>query len=167
MKLYEIAAEYENFMLAVEAGDIPEEAIADTLESITMMLEDKADNIACLIKNMKAEAAAIRAEEISLAGRRKAKENQIERLTTYLSNTLQNAGYSKIETARNKISFRRSESVVVADEDAFIEWARQCHDDLLTYSSPTISKTAIKNALAGGEEIAGAMIEVKQNIQIK
>ena len=167
MKLYEIAKEFEDFISAVEAGEIPEEAINDTLESITALLEDKADNIACLIKNLKADAEAIRAEEINLAERRKAKEKRIDGLKTYLGETLRHAGYDKLETARNRISFRKSESVSVADEAEFIAWAAKNRDDLLTYKEPAINKTAIKKALASGEEITGAFIESKQNIQIK
>ena len=167
MKLYEIANDYEALIESIESGEIPEEAIADTLEGIEALLEDKADNIACLIKNIKADVQAIRAEELNLAERRKSKESQIERLTTYLSETLQRVGISKMETVRNKISFRKSESVSVADEGAFIAWAMGNHDDLLTYKDPTINKTAIKKALSSGEEIEGAVIENKLNIQIK
>lgn len=167
MKLYEIAADYKNFLEAVENGDIPEEAISDTLESITSMLEEKADNIACMIKNMTAEAEAIKAEEQSLAERRKAKEKQIDRIKTYLSDTLINSGYTKLETARNKITFRKSNSVSIEDEAAFVEWAIKTHDEYLTYEDPTINKTAIKEALANGTEVFGVHIETKQNIQIK
>ena len=167
MRLYEIAEAYRNFIEAVENGDIPEEAIADTLESITSVLEDKADNIACLIKNMSAEAEAIKAEEAKLAERRKAKEKQVDRLKEYLSNTLLASGYTKLETARNKITFRKSESVAVADEAAFIEWAISNEDTYLTYKSPVINKTAIKDALKNGIELNGAYIETKQNLQSK
>ena len=167
MKLYEIANDYEALIEAIESGEIPEEAIADTLEGIEALLEDKADNIACLIKNLKADVQAMRAEELNLAERRKSKESQIERLTTYLSESLQRVGIPKMETIRNKISFRKSESVLVADEGAFIAWAMKNRDDLLTYKDPTINKTAIKKALSSGEEIEGAVIENKLNIQIK
>lgn len=167
MKLYEIAAEYENLLNAIDSGEIPEEAITDTLESITSMLEDKADNICCIIKNMTAEAEAIKAEEAKLAERRKAKENQIDRLKNYLSEVLTRSGYTKLETARNKVTFRKSESTVVDNEAEFIEWAMKNNDALLTFKDPTVNRTAIKKALASGEEIVGAHIEVKQNIQIK
>ena len=167
MKLYEIAQEYEAFIAAVEAGEIPEEAVADTLESITSLIEEKADNIACLIKNTMAEAEAIKAEEKALAERRKQKENLVDRLKTYLAETLTGAGYTKFETARNKMSFRKSESVAVENEVAFIEWARKGRDDLLTYKEPVLNKTAIKKALAAGEQIAGARIESKINLQLK
>ena len=167
MKLYELTDAYREIMDAIESGEIPEEAIADTLESINVMLEDKADNIACMIKNLTAESEAIKAEEARLAERRRSKERQVERLKTYLSDTLLNSGHTKIETPRNKISFRSSESVVVDDDDKFIMWAEEHFDALLTYPMPKIDKTAIKKALKDGEAVVGARIEKKQNIQIK
>ena len=167
MKLYEIATDYRTFLEAVENGEIPEEAIADTLESITALLEDKADNIACMIKNMTAEAAAIKAEEQNLAERRKTKEKQIERMKAYLSDTLQLNNIAKLETARNKISFRKSESVKVDNEADFIKWAENNNREYLTYKEPTIDKTTIKQAIKEGWEVYGAHIETKMNMQIK
>ena len=167
MKLYEIAAEYRAFLEAVENGEIPEEAIPDTLESIESMLEDKADNIACIIKNIDAEAEAIKAEEQKLAERRKAKEKQIDRLKTYLADTLLANSINKIETPRNKLTFRKSASVVIEDEERFVEWALQNNDEYLTYQSPKINRSAIKDAIANGIEVAGATIGSKMNLQIK
>ena len=167
MKLYEITAEYQRFIEAVESGEIPEEAIIDTLESIETMLEEKADNIACLIKNMTAEVEAIKTEEKNLAARRKVKENQIDRMKAFLSEALTRANMLKVETARNKISFRKSESVKIEDEEAFIKWASKHADEYLTYKDPTINKTEIKKGLANGAEIEGAILETKNNIQIK
>ena len=108
MKLYEIAADYRELLEAIEAGEIPEEAIADTLESITSVLEDKVDNIACFIKNLTAEVDAIKAEEQKLAKRRKTKERQIARVTDYLANTLLASGYTKVETKSRSERVKRS-----------------------------------------------------------
>lgn len=165
MKLYEIANDYLALLQAIDEGEIPEEAIADTLEAIEGEIEFKADNLACVLKTLEAEAAAIKAEEKTLAERRKQKEKASERIKTYLSDVLQGLNINKIETARNKITFRKSESVIV--DDSFILWARDNRADLLTFSDPTANKTAIKQALKDGAEIEGAHIESKQNIQIK
>lgn len=167
MTLYEIATDYKNFIDAVENGEVPDEAITDTLESIKALLEDKADNIACLIKNMTADAEAIKAEETRLAERRKQKEATADRLKTYLADMLIKAGQTNLETARNKLSFRKSEVVTVDNEAEFIEWAMNENRDLLTFKAPTISKTAIKKALADGQAIDGVRIESKSNLQIK
>ena len=168
MKLYELTADYENVMAAIENGEIPEEALADTLESITAMLDEKADNIACWIKQLTAEAEAIKAEEDKLKARRTAKLNRADRLTEYLAECLTNAGRTKIETARNVISFRKTPPKVVFDNEAkFIEWAQREADGLLNYGKPTVDKTAVKVALENGAKIEGVRIESGMNIQIK
>lgn len=165
MKLYEIANDYLALMQAIDDEEIPEEAIADTLEAITGEIEVKADNIACLLKNIDADVKAIKEEEKRLAERRKAKEKAHERLKQYLSDVLQRTGINKIETARNNISFRKSESVEV--DESFVAWALEYRDDLIKFGEPTADKTAIKKALKDGAEIVGAQLVVNQNIQIK
>lgn len=166
MKLYEIANDYIALMEAIENGEIPEETLADTLESIESGIEEKADNIACILKNLSAEIAAIKAEESNLAERRKQREKTHERLKEYLSSTLQRIGKTKIETARNKITFRKSEAVEI-DEEAFAKWAWAAkRDDLLIYTAKA-NKTEVKRELQNGAEMTGANIVTKQNIQIK
>ena len=166
MKLYELTTDFLSFVEAVDNDEIPEEAIADTLESIELAIEDKADNMACLLKNLDAEITAFKTEENRLAERRKAKEKTYDRIKEYLAENLQRVGIDKMETVRNKITFRKSESVEV-DEVAFIKWAEKERDDLLTYSAPKANKTAIKDALKNGAKVVGASIVIKQNIQIK
>ena len=167
MKLYELAADYEAFIAAIEAGEIPEEALIDTLESIESAIEDKVDNIACLLKNLAAEAAAIKAEEDKLAERRKSKEKAYERFKVYLSDMMLKCGKTKFESARNNISFRKSDAVTIDDEEEFAEWAAVYHDEYLTYKKPSINRAAIKEAIKSGVKIDGAHIESRQNIQIK
>lgn len=168
MKLYEIAQEYRSFLEAVENGEVPDECIADTLEAITGEIEIKADNIACLLKDIEGDILKIKAEENNLAERRKQLEKSADRIKQYLSDTLQHLEINKVETARNKITFRKSEAVEVADEFSFIEWCQKNDkDDLLTYKAPSVNKTAIKKAINGGDEIPGAVIVNKQNIQIR
>lgn len=166
--MYELANDYESLMAAIENGEIPEEALADTLESITALLDEKADNIACWIKQLTAEAEAIKAEEDKLKARRTAKLNRAKNLTEYLTACLTNAGISKLETARNVISFRKNPpAVVFDDEPAFIKWAQVHADGLLNYEKPKVDRVAVKVALENGAEIEGCRIESKLNLQIK
>ena len=168
MKMYEIAADYRHLLDAIDNGDIPEEALTDTLESITTLLEDKADNIACIIKELTAEAEAIKAEEDRLKARRTKKLKRAERLTEYLSECLTNAGADKIETARNSISFRKTPGKVVFDnEKAFIAWAHENAGVFLKYTAPTADRTAIAQYIKDGGKLEGVRIESSQNISIK
>ena len=175
MTLYQIVGDYkkfeedlDSFVQMIEDGEIDEQAFDDTLEAIQSSFEDKADNIACIIKNTLADVAAIKQEEEILANRRRAKEKAVERLKEYLTDSFAVMGQTKMETARNRISFRKSESVRISNEREFLEWAiNSFREDLVTVKEPVANKTAIKAAIKAGEELPGAILEAKMNIQIK
>lgn len=175
MTLYAISQEFrkfeeslDQFIDMIQDGVLEESAFDDTLEAITLSFGEKADNLACIIKNQLADIAAMKAEEIALQKRRKAKENAVERLKEYLSLAMFTVGQMKLETPRNKISFRKSESVQIHDEAEFIAYAQKHgYDDLLTYKDPAVNKTEVKKVLAAGVELPGAAVVTNMNIQIK
>lgn len=164
MKLYEIKERYIKLMDMIEDGSIPEDAIADTLESIEGEFEDKVDNIASLIKSLNAEAGAIYEEEKRLEERRKRKEKNIDSLKSYLSATMLQLGKSKFESSKNVLSFRKSTSVWIPDEETF----KTKHPDLCkTETVVKISKSDISELLKAGQEVDGAQLVEKQNLQVK
>lgn len=168
MKLYDIQKDLLELLTAIENGDIPQEAIADTLESVEGDYNNKIDNIACYIKSLNAEADAIKAEAAILTERQKAKQNKADNLKQYIKFSMQTIGKSKVETARNKISLQATAaSVHIADEAKFIEWAKANKDDLLDYKDPTIKKTAIKDYINLGNKIDGVSLEKGETIIIK
>lgn len=159
MRLYEIANEYQRFLYEVEQGNIPEEAIADTLESIEGELTTKVDNIACLIKNTNAEIKALEDEERALRKRRQVKANMVDRLKKYLVNALNDADIKKVEGTRAVVSLRNGKSVEV-DEGA------ELADKYLRIKTEP-NKTAIKEALQSGIKIKGAKLVTKVGAVIK
>lgn len=174
LKLYELVGEYQifqeqfsSFCEMVDSGELPEEAVLDTLDSITGGIEEKLDNIACIYKQTMYEAAMMKAEEVNMRARRKAKENAAERLKAYMSSAMQAVDLSKIETARNRLSFRKSEKVTFEDEESFVQWAQEYNPDLLTFKTPEPNKTVIKKILSCGQPIEGCRIEPCMNLQIK
>lgn len=164
MKLYEIKDLFVKFASMVENGEIEEDAIADTLESIEGEFEDKADNIACLVKTYDAEAEAIKNEEKALKERRERKERQSESLKTYIASTMIQLGKAKIETARNVLSFRKSTSLQISDENWFME---KYPDLVKTEIKKSIPKKDISDLIKQGQEFVGAELVEKQNLQIK
>lgn len=164
MKLYEITQELEEFQAAVENGDIPPEAIADTMAGLNYVFEEKAENIACLIKNLAAEADAIKAEAAVLTERAQKKLKSVDFYKKYLTESFGAVGKDKYESARCAISFRKSEKVIITDETTF---AQKFPDLCTTKTTVTPDKTQIKKLIKGGIEVAGAHLEESQNIQIK
>lgn len=168
MALYEIGQAYQYFLEQVEAGEVPEEAINDTLSGIEGDFKEKADNIACMIKNLERFIDAIKMEEKSLYTRRKSKENQVQRLKNYLMNSMLELGKPKMELTRSVITIRKSPpSIKIENIPRFIEWAQGHEESLLTYRDPEPSKKQIKEYLDSGGEIPGVSVEQKQALQIK
>jgi len=164
MTLYEITDTYKNFMEMVETGEIPEEAIADTLEGLQGDFNDKADNVACMFKNLSANVTAMKAERDALNERIKSKQSKADSLKHYLSESMKALELSKIETARNAISFRKSTSCFIADEEDF----KQRHTDLCNKEIViSIPKFDITKLLKDGKKISGAELKTSQNLQIK
>lgn len=176
MKFYELAEQYNTVRAMLDSGvaltedaqDYDyEQALRDTLDGIGGELEDKAADIAVLIKEMNAEAAALREEELNLAERRKAKENRVKWLTQYLADNMQAAGLAKVDRPRATLSFRKSKGVKIDDEEGFILWAEEAGQSRFLNVKTTVNKTAIRDALKAGEKLPCAVLEERQSLQIK
>ena len=171
MQLYKLTDEYNRFVEAVDNGEIPEEAILDTLDAIGGEIDQKAESIALIIKNLRAEAEAIKNEEAKLKERREAKEREAERIKFYLSSCMQTADIRKLETPTVRISFRRTESVEIEEgkEADFVKWAQSTgREDLISVKTEVKPvKAAIKDLIKAGDTVAFCSIKEKQNIQIQ
>ena len=98
MKLYELTGQYEEIINLLYDGETDEQTILDTLESIEGEIEDKADNYAKIIKNMLADAEAVKKEEERLHVRRKSLENKAKWLKEILKANLEFIGKTKFKT---------------------------------------------------------------------
>lgn len=155
MKLYEI----DEAILACideETGDVID---IERLTELEMERDAKISNIGCWIKDLKAEAEAIKAEKQNLDKRQKAAENKVESLKEFLSRYLDGAKY---KDARVAISYRKTTSTEVAEDLDLNTLPDDCKKIKIE-----ASKTAIKEHLLAGEEIAGCALVEKNSIQIK
>ena len=161
--LYELAAQYRSAADQLSDLDLPPEVVADTLESLSGELEEKAQSVAMLIRNLEVTAEAIKAFEASQAERRKAIERRAESLKDYIRRNMEACGITKIEGTGITLSFRKSSAVVI-DEPALIppEFMRQPEPP-----PPAPDKKLIADAIKAGKEIAGAHVEHRQSLQIK
>lgn len=134
----------------------------DTFLALQMERDAKIENTCLWYKDLCAEAAAIRAEELSLAERRKAAERKAETLKGYIDRALAGAPF---KTARVQCSYRKSSAAEPAE--GFEIWAMENgRQDLLTIGEPMANKTAIKAAIKAGEEIPARLTE-RNNLSIK
>jgi paraquat-inducible protein B len=162
-KLYKINASIDLALQLAIDGEMSDEDLRDNLAAIELEFDEKADAIACGIKNFLAEAEAIKAEADKLTERRKKAEATAERMKAYLSAQMQQAGKLALKTPRTAISHRESDQTIIDNlsmlPEAFVRRKPA--------PAPEADKTAIKAAIKAGTAVPGAHIEKFQNIQIK
>ena len=165
MQLYKIAKELEEIMLLLESEEeTDDKTLVEYMEQLETDYETKLDNIACYIKNEQAMADAIDNEVRNLLERKKSHDKRVLNLKEYVSMFMEQMGLNKLETARNKISFRKSTSVEI-DVELFKESCPQFVERVEVEQIP--SKAELKALLKAGEVLTGVEIIEKQNIQIK
>lgn len=162
--LYEINNDFiqvlENgFLVDEETGEITFQE--DALNDLDLEFSQKVDNIACYIKDIESLNQAIKDEKKALDERLKVNDRKVENLKKYVSSSLKMRDMNKLETARNKITFRKSKSVNVINESLLA-------DEYFTEKiTKAVNKTAIKKAIESGLTVDGAEIKENRNVVIK
>ena len=162
MSLFEISEKFRAFFdnppIDEETGEITD---YEALDAIDSSFEEKAESVACYIKALQYEAAALKNEEVNLELRRKRIEKKQESMTKYLASCMDAVQKEKISTPRCALSFRNSKAVNIFDEnklpDEFIKVVEKRSPD----------KTEIKKAILSGSAVPGAEIVENRNLQIK
>lgn len=161
MNLYQINSQIENFEFKFdeETGEVTN---IDELNELKISKNEKIENIALFIKNLRAEIKALDDEIKALEKRMKAKKNKIDNLSSYLEMALNG---SKFETSKCNISFRKTSKVVIDDEQAFIDLFKNT-EMVNTKQINSINKKEVKEYLKDNVSSL-AHIEINKNIQIK
>ena len=161
MTLYEISEEYRQlYDLCDGADDIDPAVFSDTLESINAELDGKADGYAVVIRQLQADADALKAEISRLAVRKKKAEESIDRMKDALCAAMKAADKPKIKTARFTFNVQKNPPKVVTDDANAIPaefWIEQ---------EPKLNTAALKIALKNGE-VSGAHLEQGEGLRIR
>ena len=155
LSLYQISSIYLEAMdiLTDPEMELPAEAITDTLEGLGGELEDKAINVTKFMRNMEATATAIKSAEEEMAKRRKALENRIKWMKSYLKDSMEHTGITKIECPYFKLSIQKNPAAVnIINEDTI---PGKFKEQVITWK---VDKTAIKKAIQSGKTIPGAKL---------
>lgn len=166
MKIHEIETEIQTIGTRLEDwaadhdGDITDFPLVSDLEALQMVRERKLLSMACLVKDIEAEADALKKEAASLAERARVKSNAATRIKGVISAFMEPG--EKLADSRAALSWRKSEAVEVEVE------AEKLPEEFRRVKVITdADKTALKDALKAGREIDGARLVTKQNLQIK
>ena len=146
-----------------ETGEIfdPEQ-----LDALQIEREQKLEGVALWIKDLKAEAEAVKAEADKLNARKKAIDNKVEGLKTWLMYAL---GGEKLKTPRCNVYQTHSQKVVIDDEKAMIDMLMSSPfgEKFLRMKEPEIDKNALKDSLKQGYEYEFAHLEETEGLVIR
>lgn len=162
MNLYQLTNKFEQAMQAItvdpETGEVSGFEAVDSLDAA---FEDKAEAYAVTIKNLAAEAAALKNERDNLKAREDSVKKCMERMKQHLADSMLAVGKDKISTAKAALSFRKSVQVNIVNDV-------EVPDDLCkVVIDRKPDKTAIGKLLKSGETVPGAELVENMNLQVK
>ena len=160
--LYEIDQEILD-CLDMETGEILD---TEKLDALQMERERKLEGVALWVKDLKAEAEAVKAEADKLTARKKALDNKIESLKNWLLYALDG---EKLKTPRCSVYQTHSQKLNVPDEPGLISFLQTLEEPekFLRFKDPELRKDEIKKALKDGTIIPGAELEETESVVIK
>ena len=169
MQLYKLSEEAQaamaNMKAMLESEEIDSETYEDTMEALTGELTDKVVNVGLHIKNLRADAEALKTARDEMDQRLKSVQSNIDFYEAYLfkhmqANSIEKAGNEYIDLKIKNMP----DMVQINSEEALP----------INYFLPAIpvtrspDKKAILKALKDGEEVDGAeLITERKSLSIK
>ena len=153
--------EIEDEIIEAEGELTPE--IEARLDALGEEFERKAEYIALLSREAKAEAKAVKQEEDRLKARRTAAENRERRLKDYLHACMTRMGIPKIDGDRAKVAIQkngRPSITWMGEEDAIPDAFRRV--------TVSVDGTAVYNEWRAGSELPeGFEVEVGTHVRVR
>ena len=146
-----------------ETGEIID---VEKLDALQMERETKLEGVALWVKDLKAEAAAVKEEADKLTARKKTLDNKIESLKNWLLYALDGG---KLKTPRCNVYQTHSQRLAVTDEEMLVKYLKLADEPetFLRFRDPELKKDEIKKALKDGEFFPGAVLEETESVVIK
>ena len=157
--LYELTNQYKQ-LLELES-EIDEQTFIDTLQSIDEAIEDKAENLAKVIKEMEATITTISNEVNRLQSKKQVVANRVSNLKTYLQSEMEKVNKTKIKGELFTVNIQNNPSSLRVIKTDNIPKA------FLIEQEPTLDKKALKEAVKNGEVIEGVALVQTRSLRIR
>ena len=158
MNLYDLTGNYKK----VYEMDLDDETWQDTLESIDSAIEQKADGLMYVIRDLEVDVVGLKDEEARLKKKREVAERKIKRLKQYLQDNMETIGKTKFKTQlfsyniqNNPASLKLTDEKLIPEKYYTVETSRK------------YDNKAIKDDLKAGKVINGAELKTSQSLRIR
>ena len=160
MNLYTLTSNYSQVLDLIDEG-AEMMCLQDTLDSLTDAIEDKAENIAKIIKTIDAEATALKTEEKRLTDRRKSLENRSKGLKDYLQSNLETVGLKKLKGKLFSFNIQKNQASLNVTNKNLIPYNYWIEQPAI------LNNQSIKQALTEGKKIEGASLRQSESLRIR
>lgn len=157
--LYDLTNQYQQ-LLELES-EIDEQTFIDTLQSIDEAIEDKAENLAKVIKEMEATITTVANEVNRLQSKKQVVANRVSNLKTYLQGEMEKVNKTKIKGELFTVNIQNNPPSLRVDRTDNIP------KDFFIEQEPTLDKKALKEAVKNGEVIEGVELKQTRSLRIR
>lgn len=160
--LYHIQSEYQ--LILSELEDLDGEVTPELEQRLMIAEHELQAKGACyglVIHEYDAHTKVIDMQIERLEKLKKSYASKVEVLKSNIKNAMLHFGVDKIDSDMVKLSFRKSESVEIENQDLI---PKEFIKEKISY---TPDKTAIKEAIKSGQDVQGCTLIVNQNLQVK
>ena len=109
--LYELTGQVLELQELMTCGDIDEDLLNDTMESVMFEFEQKTDNYVKLIRNVEADVDVLSAEIERLKAKKDKLTTNIDTLKAKIKNAMEQTGVDKLKGVYGTISLRKSQKI--------------------------------------------------------
>lgn len=158
MKLYEITAAAASLYDLLTSGEIDEQTLTDTLAA--MGAEEKLESYCKIIRQLEADAEALKAEKERIDRKKQTAENAIARMKAAVIDYMNAQESKKSKAGIFTVSLSESKAARIVD-------AEKVPARFLIEQEPKIDKKAIRAELMEGGTVAGCELVTNTGVRIK
>ena len=159
--LFQITAKARELSLALESGELTDELENELVINQTE-LQEKAINYGYAMRSLESDVSIIDEEMKRLAALKKAKTGAIDRMKESVLNAMLIYGIEKVTSPTLNLSVRNNPESVDIPMTELLD-----AKFLVTKTTVTPDKVAIKKAIHNGENVEGATLVRTQSLLIK
>lgn len=160
MTLFEMSEAARQLYDLLEAGEIDEQTVTDTMESIGA--SEKLESYIHVQRQIESEIAAFDAEIDRMTERKNSLKKQVERLKSATVDFMRATGQKSANAGTFKLTMRENKSCEITDESMI-----PAEYMTIIPESKKPDKRAMLAALKDGAEIAGAQLKTSYSVTAK
>lgn len=152
--IFELTKEQRKLMNAIESGELSKEAAEDTLDGMVGELDDKIDAYCGVLNKLNLQLDAIKSEKDRIESLQKEKENEINRVKSFMIFALQVIDKTKFDTGLHKGHIRKGREKLVSKPGAVAP-----DEFVTTMVTEKVDNSALTAAIKSGESFEGFSLE--------